>query len=83
MKRKIKRRITTPNQDLEIASKMLSIEMIKLIEFVEQLDPELNRTQSTLLTFQIVKSMPQVFRMYPDIIAQIKQQAQVVKSKIK
>lgn len=83
MTKRIKRRIFTPRNNLEIASEMLSLEMIKLIEFVESLDPELNRTQSTLLTAQIVKSMPQVFRMYPDIIAQIKQQAQVVKSKIK
>ncbi|MBW4642932.1 MAG: hypothetical protein KME23_08040 [Goleter apudmare HA4340-LM2] len=83
MTRKIKRKITTPNQDLIIASEMLSLEMIRLIEFVESLDPELNCTQSTLLTSQIVKSMPQVFIQHPDIITQIKQQAQVVKSKIK
>ncbi|AFY31612.1 hypothetical protein [Calothrix sp. PCC 7507] len=78
--RKLKRQNITSSPELEAVTMRLSLEVSELISFLEDIDPELDRIQSTYLAADIIKNMPRVFQMYPETITQIKSRAQTLKS---
>lgn len=65
------------------ASELAGLRLSKFIDWLQQIVPQLTRTEATYLTSGVLKLLPEVFENNPLVIAQIRQQAQQIISQRK
>lgn len=72
--------MTNPQETETIEVPLLAVEKIeKIVDFVQNIDPELERIEALLLAAEILDRLPELLQANPNIITSIQQASIVVK----
>lgn len=65
--------------EVERASHACGLELAKFISYIGTVDPELDFCQQTMVAAIIIMHLPSAFETNPQMLAQLKEQCQLVK----